>query len=79
MTLYYLHSLVIYGMRPTPEISLMTRRVSDTASIGSPVVWTARVPISLPIAQSPRAHFQAALEQLPDLTTLEGGRRLFGK
>jgi hypothetical protein len=70
MALHYLHSLVVYGFGDNPRIVLMTRRSSDTASIGTPVVWTARVPIVPPIAATPRANFQAALEQLPDLTVL---------
>lgn len=77
--LYYLHSLVIYGTVQAPRINLMTRRLSDSAGIGGPVVWTARVPIELPRAQTPRAHFQACLEQLPDLVGVEGDRRVFGK
>ena len=77
--LYYLHSLAIYSRPDNPRISLMTRRLSTDAHIGTPVVWTAQVPIELPIARTPRAHFQAALEQLPDLTTLEGARRVFGR
>lgn len=76
--LYYVHSLVVYDTPASSRISLMSRRVSDTAHIGTPVVWTAQVPIERPIARTPRAHFQAALEQLPDLTTLEGARRVFG-
>lgn len=70
MALYYLHSLVVYNVEENPRIVLMTRRVSTVARIGTPVVWTARVPIEPPIAQTPRANFQAALEQLPDLTGL---------
>jgi hypothetical protein len=70
MTLHYLHSLVIYPFGESPRIVLMTRRLSDTSSIGTPVVWTGRVPIEPPIARTPRANFQAALEQLPDLTEL---------
>jgi len=77
--LYYVHSLVIYGASERPRINLMTRRMSDIANIGTPVIWTAQVLIRQPLANSPRAHFQAALEQLPDLTTLEEGRPVHGK
>ena len=70
MALRYLHSLVAYVETDEPRIVLMTRRVSDQASIGTPVVWTARVPLYSPRAATPRANFQACLDQLPDLTTL---------
>jgi len=69
MTLHYLGSLAIYDFLE-PRVTLMVRRVSDSASIGTPVVWTARVPIERPRARTPRAWLQASLEQLPDLTTL---------
>lgn len=70
MAMHYLHSMAIYTHGENPRIILMSRRLSDVASIGTPVVWTARVPILPPIARTPRASFQAALEQLPDLTEL---------
>lgn len=70
MTLHYLGSLAVYS-NLEPRIVIMVRRVSDTSHIGTPIVWTARVPIERPIARTPRAWLQSALEQLPDLTTLK--------
>lgn len=70
MTMFYLHSLVIYPFGERPRVTFMTRRVSDIASIGTPVIWTAQAPIEPPTGWSPRAHFQACLEQLPNLQGL---------
>jgi len=69
MALHYLGSLAVYD-NLEPRISIMIRRVSDIASIGTPVVWTVRVPIERVLEPNPRAWLQGALEQLPNLRDL---------